>query len=370
MPFYNKLLAENSEDRRTIENLIRLRKQLDSIPGKDQDEHLLVATWNLREFGAAKPKYGKRTQESLYYIAEVMSRFDLIAVQEIRSDLSELDRLIEILGYSMWKYVVTDVVYGKQGNDERLAFIYDTRKLSFGGLAGEVVPPQVKKSDGLLATEDAFARTPYIVGFRAGWFKFSIVTMHSYYGDGEKDPQRIKEMEDLVELLKKRIKAPDRWARNVILLGDFNIFSSDDPAMKALTKVFKRAASVGVGEPGSNQDRSKPYDQIGFLSPDVGNQLEKAKSGVFDPYESVYRLDLDEKQYKWNDTNARSFKEWRSFQLSDHLPKWVQVNVNFADDYLTMKLAGGDNARPAMAVAISAKKKAVKKTKKKAVKKK
>lgn len=334
MPFYSKLKSSVEADRRTIEGIQRLKVQLDAaLPPKDLDRHLLLATWNLREFGGGK--YGGRTQESLFYIAEVMSRFDLIAVQEVRSDLGALDELMSLLGQSMWKYLVTDVTYGKQGNDERLAFIYDTRQISFGGLAGEVVPEQVKNENGLLSAKDGFARTPYIVGFRAGWFKFSICTMHSYYGEGEKDEQRKKEMADIVRLMKKRIESPDRWAKNTIILGDFNIFSAKDSAMQSLTKVFKRPQVFEETEPGSNQDRSKPYDQIGFLSPDVGNQLDKAKAGVFDPYESVMRLKEDEKVYPWS---GKSFKEWRSYQISDHLPKWVQINVNFGDDYLKTKL--------------------------------
>ena len=336
MPFYNKLKAENEADRRTAEGLMRLKAQMDaSVPKKDLDKHLLVATWNLREFGAAK--YGPRTQESMYYIAEVMSHFDLIAVQEVRSDLKALDQLMDILGQSMWKYLVTDVTQGRQGNNERLAFIYDTRKLSFGGLAGEIVPEQVKRADGTLAADSAYARSPYMVGFRAGWFRFSICTGHAYYGEGEKDPQRVKEMAELVRQLQKRVNDPDRWARNVILLGDFNIFSEKDPAMASLTKAFTRPMALASGTLGTNQDQTKPYDQIGFISPDVAYQLEKAKAGVFNMYDSVYRMDADEGLYPWNKTSARTFKEWRSYQVSDHLPMWVELKVDFADEYLAGK---------------------------------
>ncbi len=126
-----------------------------------------------------------------------------------------------------------------------------------------MVPEQTKGEDGLLSTKDAFARTPYLVGFRAGWFKFSICTMHSCYGKGEKDEQRKKEMADIVRLMKKRIESPDRWAKNAILLGDFNIFSARDPAMQSLTTVFKRPQVIEETEPGSNQDRSKPYPKSG-----------------------------------------------------------------------------------------------------------
>ncbi|MFN0080532.1 MAG: endonuclease/exonuclease/phosphatase family protein [Prosthecobacter sp.] len=363
MPFYNKLRSEKPEDRRTAERLLHLKAQMDAeVPKKDLDRHLLVATWNLREFGAAK--YGERTRESLYYIAEVMSHFDLIAVQEVRSDLKALDQLMDILGQSMWKYIVSDVTQGKQGNDERLAFIYDTRKLSFGGLAGEIVPEQTKKKDGLLAADSAYARSPYMVGFRAGWFRFSICTSHAYYGKGAKDPQRIKEMGDLVRQLQKRVNDPDPWARNIIVLGDFNIFSEDDKAMESLTKAFTRPAVFVGSKKGSNQMMNKPYDQIGFISPDLGYQLDKANAGIFNMYQSVYREEGDEGLYPWDKTNVPSFREWRSYQMSDHLPMWVELKVDFADEYLTGKSRVPAPKDPAPA----AKKAAAKRPKKKAAK--
>ncbi len=65
-----------------------------------------------------------------------------------------------------WMFIMTDVTKGTVGNTERLAFIFDTRKVKLSGLAGEIVIPEEK----LQATEsDAmktqFARTPYAISF-------------------------------------------------------------------------------------------------------------------------------------------------------------------------------------------------------------
>ena len=171
MPFYKNIKAETTEGKRTAEGLLRLRAELDkTIPKKTIDPTLLLATWNLREFGGTKS--GGREKEPLFYIAEIMSRFDMIAVQEVRENLDALDDLMYILG-PWWKYLVSDVTLGMQGNNERHAYIYDTRKLSFGGLVGELVP-EMSKGEGKLKSDFAFARTPYLAGFRAGWFKFTI----------------------------------------------------------------------------------------------------------------------------------------------------------------------------------------------------
>ena len=68
---------------RTANNLLRLRGRLDrDIPKKTATDTLLLATWNIREFGDSRRK------ESLFYIAEIIARFDLVAVQEVSADLT------------------------------------------------------------------------------------------------------------------------------------------------------------------------------------------------------------------------------------------------------------------------------------------
>ena len=338
MPFYNTLDATKPEDRRTAEGLLRLREALaKQIPVKTIEETLLIASWNIREFGGTKQ--GGRTQESLFYIAEVIDHFDLVAVQEVRDNLRALDELMAVLG-RCWKYLVTDVTLGFQGNGERLAFLYDERKLSFGGLAGEVAPEMVKdKDDGMLESEFAFSRSPYIVGFRAGWFKFGICTSHLYYGKSKPDdPQRAEELARLVKYLQGRIKSKDRWARNAILLGDFNIFTEKDEMFKKLPKAFEKpAAHKAVG---TNAGKDKVYDQMLFLSPDIGNQLKEARAGVFDLYQYVYR-DEDRDIFKQHD--LKKYRQWRTYQMSDHLPLWAELYIDFGVDYLKSK---ADPARP------------------------
>ena len=106
----------------------------------------------------------------MLYIAEMISAFDLVADQEIREDLRALDRLLGYLG-PWWSHVITDVTRGRSGYLERLAFLYDSRKVRFSGLAGEVVLPSAatgRREDFV----EQFARTPFLVGFSVGWFSF------------------------------------------------------------------------------------------------------------------------------------------------------------------------------------------------------
>jgi hypothetical protein len=80
---YARLDAATEEGRRTAERLLALRAQLDrDVPARTIADTLLLATWNIREFDA--PSFGTRSDECLLYIAEIVARFDLVAVQEVR----------------------------------------------------------------------------------------------------------------------------------------------------------------------------------------------------------------------------------------------------------------------------------------------
>jgi len=287
MPFYKELNGATKTGKRTIEGLLRLNEALDGmIPKKTLDQTLLLGSWNIREFGGTKS--GGREDEPLFYIAEILSRFDLIAVQEVRDNLDTLERLLTILG-GWWRYLVSDVTVGRQGNMERHAYIYDMRKLAFGGMVGELVPPMIKGEDGGLKSDFAFARTPYLAGFRAGWFKFTICTQHLYYGEAKPDdPQRQKESETVVQLLAARMKSKDRWANNAILLGDFNIFSTKDKTFLALEK-GRFSIPAGLKGQYTNAKLDKPFDQMAFLAPDVARQIDICKAGVVPFYKYVYR---------------------------------------------------------------------------------
>ncbi len=334
MPEYKKLDGSTPEGRRTAQNLIRLRFELDNaIPGRTVDSTLLLATWNIREFGGTKS--GGRESEPLYYIAEIISHFDMVAVQEVRDNLDVLDELMQILG-PWWEYLVSDVTQGAQGNDERHAFIYDTRKIAFGGLSGELVPEMKKNKDGTLSSDFAFSRTPYLAGFKAGWFKFTLCTQHFYYGeDKADDPQRLKESQNVVSLLKKRMKSKDAWANNSILLGDFNIFSVKDATFQAIEKESFQIPANLKGTY-SNANKDKPFDQIAFLAKDVEKQLGLARAGTFPFFDFVYR-DEDMNIYQPESTLAK-YKQWRTFKISDHLPLWVELYVDFGEAYLEKKM--------------------------------
>ena len=353
MPFYYRM-PKGAAGKRIAEGLLRLRTKLDAeVPVRTREETLLLATWNIREFDSTK--YGSRTDDAFFYLAEVISRFDLVAVQEVRSNLSPLDRLARTLGF-WWKYVVTDVTEGTRGNQERMAFLFDSRKVRFGGLAGEVVLPPVTVKDAkgkrILQPADQLYRTPYLCAFQAGWFKFMISTVHIVYGGAKaNEPDRIREISEVAGFLQKRAADPDAWSPNLILLGDFNIFAREDDTFKAIVDRGFSVPEALQSLPGSNIQKNKHYDQIAF-STHAKAAVECSMAGVFDFYECVFRAQ-DEKTYagmigdgyeKAAAKSARSattyYKNWRTFQMSDHLPMWIELQVDFGERYLKAVTTG------------------------------
>lgn len=351
MVFYDRIESETEEGRRTAERLLRLREALQrEIPERDIAGTLLLATWNIREFDS--PTYGDRKDEPLYYIAEIIDHFDLVAVQEVRDNLGALERLMDLLG-SWWKYLLTDVTEGKPGNRERMAFLYDSRKVRFGGLAGEVVIPTKESGNETLEPARQLARTPFLVGFGMDWFRCTICTTHILYGeDDSADPRRLEEIRLLATFLADRTREEYAWAKNMILLGDFNIFDTQDLTLKAITDAGFIIPEQLKGHP-SNAPKTKHYDQIAFIAPELEDHLQLSEAGVFDFYEHVYRID-DEPLYVQEMGESYSHKDdgterteqgrttyyktyWRTHQMSDHLPMWISLKTDSGEEFLERK---------------------------------
>src|ERR1044072_1945422 len=87
-----------------------------------------------------------------------------------------------------WAFMLPDVPKGPGGNDERMAFLYDTRRVKPSGLAAELVVAienGAKVPSGALDRQ--FARTPYAVSFISAGVTFILVTLHVIYGKAPAD---------------------------------------------------------------------------------------------------------------------------------------------------------------------------------------
>ena len=357
---------------RTIANLAALREQLsEALPAKDAEDHMLLGTWNIRDFGKAenlRKGRGPRLPETHFYIAEVISRFDFVAVQEV-NDLPEWARVMRILGPD-WDFIATDVTDPELGgNGERLTFVFDSRKVRFRHVAGEIVlPPDKLVSENVVPEADdegasgevagqpvgrQFARSPFVASFRSNWFKFDICTVHIYYGEehGEKLRRRVAEIREIAEYFGSRAVGALESGTSLILLGDFNVVGPEHETMAALlASGFKTAGTLE--NIASNIGRDKYYDQIVFHTrPGVLEYTEtptpdgKPRAGIFEIFRNVFtEAQLDDYQSAASATTAGDDKtgdelrdyylDWRTYQFSDHLPMWIQLRVNDSSSYL------------------------------------
>lgn len=369
MPFYHYLktrIKEAAERKRAVNNLIALRAQLDeSVPAKDAEENLLLATWNIRDFGKLNRRgQGPRLPETWFYIAEVISRFDFVAVQEINR-LQEWHYVMDILGRN-WAYIATDETDTELGgNGERLAFVYDKRKVTFQSIAGEIVlPPKMLISAAELEVQgrkvisgNQFKRTPFMASFQSGWLPFDICTVHLFYGSesGPELEQRIEEIATIAKYLGTRADRALGENRALFVLGDFNIVSPEHRTMKALTDNGFIVPKVLQENPTTETRRH--YDQIGFKTrPDVVEYVESRSSdprrrnaGVFPIFKHVF-ADSDEQFGLYQDVVKqqstagkkaanqaelrKAYLDWRTYQFSDHFPMWVRLQTDGSEAYL------------------------------------
>lgn len=215
-------------------NLENLANDLDAkIPAKKLDRNLLVATWNIRAFGGLTRKWDsdegdspKRDLHSILCIAEIISRFDVIAIQEVKGKIRALRDTLKKLGEN-WSLILTDVNRGSSGNGERMAYLFDTRRVHLSGLAGElVIPEEWSKDISDNALTKQFVRSPYAVSFRANEKTFILVTLHIKYGKSSKD--RISELKGIAKWLSEWSEDMNAYHQDLIALGDFNIEKRGD----------------------------------------------------------------------------------------------------------------------------------------------
>lgn len=349
---------------RVARNLLKLRAQLDrDVPAKDSEDHLLLATWNIRDFGkpGSRRGWGKRLPETWFYIAEVLSRFDFVAVQEV-NELREWETVMDILGRE-WDYIATDETdRSLGGNGERMVFAWDRRKVWFQNVAGEIVlPPQMLISRAELDVEDEtvvagsqFKRTPFLASFQAGWLKFDICTVHLYYGSaaGSKLQHRIEEIYTIAKYLSTRADRALGEDRALIVLGDFNIVSPEHDTMMALLDHGFVIPDALKRNPTTRT--RKHYDQIGFKTrPEVLQFIEgDGNAGVVKLFEKLFTTSSFEdyrdsvlatskgRRARTREVELEVYRDWRTYQFSDHYPMWVRLQTDSSTDYLE-RLASG-----------------------------
>lgn len=271
------------------------------IPSRTVDENLIIATWNIRHFSE------KKSSRSLQYIADIIERFDIIAIQELKTDLRGFKNLIKLLPGN-YKFLVSDVT----GKTERFAFIYDERTVKCTGMVAEITLP----IDAVNHTGFQLKRIPYCASFKAGRFDFTLVTVHIF----DSSPVfKEKEIKELVKVIKRfsRKQHTKVYDRDFFVIGDFNIKKKGDKFYNALADK-KFVIPDQMDNMKTNVKQSGTYDKIVWLNRD--DFFFSGKCNIVPFFKCLFQ-DVDP---------PGGYSE-----ISDHLPLWAEFKINELTQELT-----------------------------------
>jgi len=312
--------------------LRELEQKLNSdIPSKVHNQNILIATWNICHFGRLSEQWvpvssnqsPKRNLHALRCIAEIISRFDVVAIQEVKPEITALREMMKWLGED-WAFFMTDITKGDPGNDERLAFVFDTTRVKPSGLVCELVVPE--KMNGVVPQpanlfQRQFVRTPYAASFFALNEEIILTTLHVFYGEEDEPERREPELTVIANWLSEWAKDSKAFGQNFLALGDFNIDRNNDPRYRAFTSTGLKPAPDLVNLPRTIfsregvPDTHKYFDQIAwFLNEDEIPDLNLR-------YNGSGRIDF--RGIIMPDQSNQSLK----YRISDHFPLWVEFQL-------------------------------------------
>jgi endonuclease/exonuclease/phosphatase family metal-dependent hydrolase len=287
------------------------------IPRKSRGS-LLLATWNIANLGVQD-----RLDEDYALMAEIIGWFDLVAVQEVNNDLRGIEAIHARLP-SRYDLLFSDA----SGNQERQAFLFDTRKVTrlkeVGRLA--IPPSQLPriKLPGTATLFQGFDRGPYLASFSAGTFRFALLNVHLFFGSDDPADMDRRTLETFAVAwwANKTHRDLKSYVGDIVPLGDFNL-----PKAEPGDRIYDALVSLGLERPehssqiGSAIASDSHYDQMVFFPGSTKDRFA-GKCNVFD-FDGALFQDL------WNDPkrNEKQFREYVRFHLSDHRPLWAEFQT-------------------------------------------
>lgn len=313
---------------------------------KPANKRLLLATWNIANFGY---KTQGRTAADYELIAHILERFDLTAIQEVNDDLDGLKAVMKHLGGG-FDYTMSDTA----GNSERLVYVFRRSKVATTNLYGEIalrksifpkrtVTVRYKENgqDKIQKFKDfrfePFDRNPFITSFRAESLTFTLVNSHLYFGkfqnsktekERRKYARRVLEIVALAKWADGRFTGTTAYDKRIVLLGDLNV-----PAMDPKESTYKELVRYGwqpvpwvTKTGGTNLGNNKTYDQMVFAPNTL--QSKMTAMGVFDFDKAIFSDLWDSLAQTMTKSKAVGrFNRHVKHHISDHRPLWVELAI-------------------------------------------
>ncbi len=258
---------------------------------------LTVASWNVRDLSVASRDASEQAR-----IADVIQRYDAVAVQEI-NDAQILDSIRGLLASrgGQWATVLSNKLGNSASTAEHYGVIYRTSRLH---LTYTQQLPEVTTETGV-----AFDREPFVVGLGTndGRFDFALLDVHVTWGTVAVN--RIAE----VKALKQYYALALPQERDVLVVGDFNRNANDSASVGWLATNTGLFTTTSPDVP-THISATNTYDQI-MLNPAYTTE-----------YAGVHGVFKHDEQLFGNDDALASLA------ASDHRPVWVELQPGVADD--------------------------------------
>ena len=288
---------------------------------------VVIGTFNIRKLGELK----KRSAHSWKFLESMCKRFDLLAVQEVMDETEGAQHLKKRMGRDTGLVIsdVTGVFPGARGNAERLAFLFNKKRVSHTELASDITfdrseivrnlfenrkdyrktwnklekdlknwekkcraakragKKKPAKPKAVLPRFLTFIRQPHCASFqvlgrgRAKPIEFLTVNAHLLYGTNKRE--RRWEFNALIDWLVRRAQQKDRmYHENILMMGDCNLeFNDADDKRDDIDKIL-----IGLNK---KKLRSKFAAEVNFplLSPHPKRGLLKTTARHGQTYDQI-----------------------------------------------------------------------------------
>ncbi|TKC57564.1 endonuclease [Pedobacter hiemivivus] len=251
-------------------------------------QNVTLGSWNIQNFGKSK------NDDELAYIAKVVNKFDVIAIQEVVAGYGgsqAVARLADELNRmgSKWDYVISNPTSSPTGSSkERYAFVWNTSKVKKNGTAW------LEETYGLMID-----REPYYCRFTVGRKTFTVANFHAV--------PKSKQPETEIKYFKF---LPDLYpGDNLIFCGDFNLPQSHsvfNPLWKTgHTSAFKGQKTSLKQKCVNGNCLASEYDNFYFKA----SGINVLRTGIVHFYQD--------------------FEDLRTARLiSDHVPIYMQFSLD------------------------------------------
>jgi len=267
-------------------------EQADEAPAPPlvaESDTIRIGTFNIQVFGQSKLGEPKVME----ILAQVARRFDVLAIQEIRSKQQDvLPRYVELINAEggQFDFVIGERL-GRTSSKEQYAYVFNTQRVEIDRTALYTVGDP----------GDRLHREPLVAAFRVRGpppnqaFTFTLINIHT-------DPDEVDTELDALDDVFLSVRNDRRGEDDVILLGDLNA----DPHHFGELGSLSGVAWV-LEDQTTNTRGTKSYDNIVFHAPSTVEYT--GRSGVLDLMQQ-FDLTMDE-----------------ALDVSDHLPVWADFYI-------------------------------------------